>query len=206
MNFIFGPSLVLHLPLYELDGTSFMSKDADGHLCAVSGALWRPNGRYFDGVDDKITFPDTNLPSGSGNRTVLGWFNSTGLGSNDRIFSYGTYTTDQLFDLQLSSHLDVIGGTNNYAGTKTLSVSTWYHFAVVVSGSNIKSYINLESDIDTTHSLNTTLSGTAIIGDSVRGAVHYWYNNLIGELSIYSRALNPLEIQHNYLATKWRYR
>ena len=54
MNFIFDPYLVLYLPLYELDGASFMSKDAYGHLCTVIGALWRPNGRYFDGIDDRI--------------------------------------------------------------------------------------------------------------------------------------------------------
>ncbi len=32
-----------------------------------------------------------------------------------------------------------------------------------------------------------------------------WLGN-IDEVRIYSRALTPLEIQHNYLATKWRYR
>ena len=54
MNFIFDPSLVLYLPLYQLDGASFVSKDAHGHLCSVTGALWRPNGRWFDGTDDTI--------------------------------------------------------------------------------------------------------------------------------------------------------
>jgi hypothetical protein len=53
-GFIFDHSLVLYLPFYQLDGASFMSRGKCGHLCTVTGALWRPEGRYFDGVDDKI--------------------------------------------------------------------------------------------------------------------------------------------------------
>ena len=56
-DFIYDPYLALCLPLYMLDGASFMSRDAYGHLCTVTGALWRPNGRYFDGVDDLISIP-----------------------------------------------------------------------------------------------------------------------------------------------------
>ena len=74
MNIIFDPSLVLYLPLYGQDGASFMSQDAGGHLCAVTGALWRPDSRYFDGIDDKINCghsPALNLTSGV---TVEVWF------------------------------------------------------------------------------------------------------------------------------------
>ena len=54
MDFIFDPSLVLYLPLYQPDGASFASRDAYGHLCTVTGALWTPQGRTFDGADDII--------------------------------------------------------------------------------------------------------------------------------------------------------
>ena len=53
-GFISDPSLVLYLPLYQLDGTAITSKDAYGHLCSVTGVTWRPDGRCFDGVDDEI--------------------------------------------------------------------------------------------------------------------------------------------------------
>ena len=43
MGFIFDPSLVLYLSLWKLDGDSFMSKDAYGHLCTVTGALYSIN-------------------------------------------------------------------------------------------------------------------------------------------------------------------
>ncbi|MDO8687497.1 MAG: hypothetical protein Q7K41_02790, partial [Dehalococcoidales bacterium] len=54
MDFIFDPSLVLYLPLYEPDSSSLMSKDAYGHLAAVTGATWGTLGRTFDGSDDQI--------------------------------------------------------------------------------------------------------------------------------------------------------
>jgi len=62
MNFVFDPSLELYLPLYELDGSSFMSKDACGHICLVTGALWGSQGRTFDGGDDYIDITTTSWP------------------------------------------------------------------------------------------------------------------------------------------------
>ena len=49
---------VLWLPLWKLDGAQFTSKDAYGRLVTVTGAPWGPQGRPFDGVDDKFSIPD----------------------------------------------------------------------------------------------------------------------------------------------------
>ena len=38
----------------------------------------------------------------------------------------------------------------------------------------------------------------------VADAAHPW-DCYIGEVRLYNRRLTPLEVQHNYLATKWRY-
>ena len=54
-SFILDPTLRLYLPLWKLDGASFASRDAYGHLCTPVGAFWTPQGYDFDGVDDKIT-------------------------------------------------------------------------------------------------------------------------------------------------------
>lgn len=53
-DFIRDSSLVLYLPLYELQGTSFLSKDTYGHTCTVTGTTLTPTGRSFDGIDDNI--------------------------------------------------------------------------------------------------------------------------------------------------------
>ena len=44
MEFIVDPYLVLHLPLSELDGKSFMSRDAYGHLGAWVTTIRRDAG------------------------------------------------------------------------------------------------------------------------------------------------------------------
>ena len=54
-RFKLDPSLVLYLPLYELDGSSFRSRDAYGHLATVTGALWTPQGRTLMGQMTKLT-------------------------------------------------------------------------------------------------------------------------------------------------------
>ena len=54
MDFIYDPYLVLYLPLYQLDGSSFASRDAYGNPGTVAGALWRPQGRFFDAIDDVL--------------------------------------------------------------------------------------------------------------------------------------------------------
>ena len=57
-RFLLDPSLVLYLPLYQLDGASFMSRDAYGHLGVNYGSTWTPQGRSFDGVDDYVIVPN----------------------------------------------------------------------------------------------------------------------------------------------------
>ena len=41
---------------------------------------------------------------------------------------------------------------------------------------------------------------------NIGGQAGAFLPGIIGEIRIYNRALTPGEIQHNYLATKWRYR
>jgi len=52
---------------------------------------------------------------------------------------------------------------------------------------------------DTISYLNTDL----IIGEARNLARDF--DGRIGEVRLYNRALTPLEIENNYLATKWRY-
>jgi hypothetical protein len=67
-----SPSLALDLPLRKLDGSYFMSRDSYGRKATVTGALWRPDGRYFDGVDDYIELSDTFMPiTGSTSKTLM---------------------------------------------------------------------------------------------------------------------------------------
>ena len=49
------PYCSLYLPLWKLDGDSFITKDALGLAVTNHGSVWTPKGRVFDGDDDYLT-------------------------------------------------------------------------------------------------------------------------------------------------------
>lgn len=66
--------LVLYLPLWALKGSSFNSVDVLKHGCVATGALWRPNGRWFDGADDKLDLGNNlNLDLNGTDFTQIYW-------------------------------------------------------------------------------------------------------------------------------------
>ena len=213
MNFIIDPSLVLYLPLYELDGSSFTSRDACGHLCTITGALWRPDGRSFDGNDDEIDCGNVldTVPAGLSYGAWIkptdkgaaghGWLEKYNIVNQDRIFAYYDENNDKF----------VAAWEENDNGVVTLSSSTgkspdtWYFvfFTWSVSDGTV---LYVDGEIEDSDATATTLmrDGTArnlLLGMSPNGRL----KGLIGEAWVYHRALAQMEIQYNYLATKWRY-
>ncbi len=58
---------VLYLPLGQEDmqGSSIISYDQYHHSCAVTGTLWTPQGRDFNGASDRLDLADTIVPDTS---------------------------------------------------------------------------------------------------------------------------------------------
>lgn len=215
MDFIFDPSLVLYLPLHHLDGASFMSKDAYGHVCSVTGALWRPQGRYFDGLDDRIDCGDkAAFELGTSDYTLEAWVKPVVDGTRRTVFS--KYATDvygiwiHTDDKWHAYTYDAMGGGISTYSIDAAVADRWYHLVAIkypraVGGAYQDLYIDGEfdnqnysggvADLDT--------SGASLFVGSRNALEHF--KDTIGEVRIYRRALTPLEIQHNYLATKWRY-
>ena len=213
MNFIFDPSLVLYLPLYELDVASFQSKDASGHLCTVTGALWRPNGRYFDGTDDKIDVGTVSLFNFTSSAfTIEAWLYISGLTASGNIFCRGLYETDGyrlFYNAAGRLRFDTSqSGANQRtdANEGRITANIWQHLVATRDGASIKLYRNIVDITDSpgSHQNPVTSTRNAYIGQNDGGGE--FVKGTIGEVRIYSRALTPLEIQHIYLATKWRYR
>ncbi|MEE9520610.1 MAG: LamG domain-containing protein [Dehalococcoidales bacterium] len=224
MDFIFDPSLVLYLPLYELDGASFMSKDACGHLCTVTGAVWRPNGRYFDGSDDKIVVPDCAVLSAMPAITAEVWMKSDGDAGalNGLIGKYGPAGEIEWFT-KLDDDAPEIGmriydaSVNKRIGrmdtTSNVWDDVWHHIVFVWDGTALSSGIKIYVDTAQTDDTDDEAAGFVAIEDKTanvqvgtRTTDIGYFKGTIGEVRLYRRALTPLEIQHNYLATKWRYR
>ncbi len=218
MNFIFDPSLVLYLPLYQLDGASFVSKDAHGHLCSVTGALWRPSGRYFDGTDDKIVANTVAANSFfDAAHTLVAWVRLAGWGANITAVAGGvtalpihyimlSFKSDNKFWTQTNGP----GGINEVVSASTYNNDTGWHFlAVTVDADGHISHFVVDGTDDGNDSTND--NDLSNLDKFYIGQVPYNVPNIsvwngdIGEVWVYGRELTLAEIQNVRLATKWRY-
>lgn len=65
---------VLYIPFYREPEQVFSSSDKQRHVIAPSGAFYLPYGRYFDGVDDRVSIPNApTLNFGTGDFSVVVW-------------------------------------------------------------------------------------------------------------------------------------
>ena len=141
---------------------------------------------YFDGSGDYLNFAGATANAmGSGDFTIEGWFYLTGTtgqgGSGEQgIIGVNTVAASRLTIRLQGTSPKVMswwlnGPGNNVAGTTAIQQNTWYHFALVRSGSasnNVKLYLNgvLESQGTSTYDVPT--------GDYVVGRT---YTDLNGE-------------------------
>ena len=212
MNFIFDPSLVLYLPLHEKDGSSFMSGDACGHLCTVTGALWRPDGRYFDGTDDYISvayspalYPETPplmeiwlKTSTAVQKGIIGNYDDNG-----GYFTMVTGGGKVYIGYRCGTSYAILSSVGSINDGRSHHIVSFYDNVDTI-------YIYIDGELDTSgkdsgdggaytpHPNRNVDIGRRNAGENILAT--------IGEVRIYNRHLNPLEIQHNNLATKWRYR
>ncbi len=212
-SFIYDPSLVLYLPLHELDGASFMSRDTYGHLGSVTGAGWRIGGRYFDGTDDEITIPHATSLDFTTALTIQFWVNPDNQNDRSIITKFENVAGKKQYLLQLDTlkcrlllrNAADTGYLSTTASNSQMDALVWQNWAVTWDGSNIRYYKNGIADGTPSASGSVISTTTPIdIGRYIGGASYF--AGYIGEILMYNRAFSSVEIQHNYLATKWRYR
>ncbi len=225
-KFILDPSLRLYVPLWKLQGNSFMSEDHFGHLCTVSGAIWTPKGRLFDGVDAMITInslikliqPDTK-------GTFEVWFNPSNVAAAAHTVFEGTVTGDA--NSWLLFYVDSTGGlvpgcyndgvekylSTGLAGASVL-VNKWHHILMIQDGVRVKVmydgmgffYYSPAEAVETAWCSTVTTMDEFIIGrHHTSGGYALPFIGTIGEMRYYSRPLTLQEGLYNYNGTKERY-
>jgi len=209
---------VLYVPLWhptlgsQVSGSTFQSKDKIGHICTVTGALWTPQGRTFDGFDDSIEVSDTPSLDIIDAITIGGWV-KPGLANTEQ---YWIAKGDRGIAI---NYVASITATNYFAfefyttptwytnadDTTPLVVGTWYHLVATYDKVNVKLYIQgvLAKTIPRTPVLTANALSLFIGREGSAGGT--FFTGTQGEVLAYNRALFALEIQRNYLATKWRY-
>ncbi len=203
----------LYLPLWKLDGASFLSKDGYGHVCTVTGATWTPQGRSF-GSNQYISAGNSVIFQLTTELTLEMWVKPTTSGYlggmpgntawanpwNAYQITYDLVNTR--FTFQTNNNGAMLGAVG------TCPASVWYHIFDIhkQTANKWESWVNgvlykTTSDGDPTYTGNPNFSiMTRNIDAAAEGG-----QGIIGEIRVYSRALSVVERQHNYLATKWRY-
>jgi len=206
---VYDPSLVFYADLSRHDGGVFQSDDAYGHTCTVTDATWGIQGRTFDGTGDVINCGSATSLDIHTNITVEAWVKSNSAGENagGRIFAKGTTIFLATIDVDKVIFRIVVGAGNKNAisAEGTVPDGSFTHVAAVFNGVNTLVYTNLTLTTGTATAgpIDDHSGDDFLIGDAV-GSINC-LDGVIGELSVYNRALSPLEIQRNYEATKWRY-
>lgn len=212
MNFIFDPSLVLYLPLYGLDGSSFASREAYGHTCTVIGALWRPNYRHFDGTDDKISVAAHDILKFSDSFTVEAWVNldSSLPAQHHTTVSIGGAANRITCSARRNAAGNYVAIYNTatpgwHSSTTSLSAGEFHQVVwVIKASSHVSFFFNGDFVEQSSNGAFPTFDGTVTVGFSLAGTEYF--KGCIGEVRVYNRGLTAQEIQHNYMMTKWRYR
>ena len=204
--------LTCHLP-YISDGSS------NAHSLSVVGtvetelyspydhAVYSPTSHggsvYFDGSGDYLVTPSsTNLQLGTGDFTVECWFYCTSASSYHQLFSYRPNNGASAGKGSLA-----LNPSNGYIWYETSGIintssdwltNTWYHLALVRSGSTLKIYQNGVEVGSASHSTNLDGTTLSIAGnnDGSEG-----FNGYISDLrvvkgtAVYTSAFTPHDEQ-----------
>jgi len=212
-DFIYDPSLQFYVPLYELDGSKFQSKDAIGHLCTNNGSAWRLYGRYF--ITDDYIDCGSSLFNGYSGATIEVWIRSS-QSANAHVFSRndGTKEYVQIYVRAATSNWEVAfrttadtTGTPAIGSITNISNSSWHHLVGTWDGRIISAYLDgiLQNTVALTGVLYSNDVATYLGARANAGGVDVFYTGDIGEARIYNRALTPQEVLFNFIHTRERY-
>jgi len=203
--------LVLYLPLWALKGSPIKSVDAYKHTGTVTGALWSPQGRYFDGDDYISTDNDSSITT---KFSIIAWIKA---GAN--VTAYRTITAKSStpwgagsiqFLIELTTGVLFFTSENNglnTTGVTAVNDDTWHCVAGVCEGNPGNGIIYIDGAVDKSTATTANPASAALpfyIG-ARDAAPAIPYIGVVGEVLWYNRVLTLAEILHNYNATKWRY-
>ena len=147
---------------------------------------WGASSMKFDGTGDWLLFPNNvNITLNQAVFTIEGWIYLNAVGSARGIVGKGTGTTGWLLSTNSSNQVVFTDTTTAITSTGTLSVSTWYHIAVVRSGTGTnqtKIYINGTNDGTGTSATNFSQTNSMYVGaDRTGGSA---FNGYIEDLRV----------------------
>jgi Concanavalin A-like lectin/glucanases superfamily len=162
-------------------------------------------GRYgralsFNGTNSIVQIANSQALNTGQALTIEAWVRPSALSSWNTVLmkegtdqiGYGLYAQND--GGRPAGYVNVGFGDNGTSGTTGLAANAWSHLALTYDGNSMKLYVNgqLVSSQQLTGALMSTTGGLSIGGNTMWGE---YFNGLIDEVRIYSRALTATEIQ-----------
>ena len=226
-RYILSTNPSFYLPLWKKDNgaaPTITTDDVHGYTATFTGTTWTQQGRQFNGTSDKIALPTIPALNSATNFTIIIWYKRNALGNSRVLCEQGT---DNFPNVKIVTAREAFGGViymyigdagaayDNYF-TQVDVVGMWYQVAMVYNGTltgdlnRLKAFLNGIQQTMTVGdagipAVTQDMSATTFkIGVNAAGTGAY-LDGMIGEVEIYPRTLSPIEVQRNYLMTKWRY-
>ena len=182
--------------LYEDSIGSYDLTNFNGSLSLTDVGSYGPTG-HFDGATT-LTFVTTPPPVASGSlRTVCVWLYRTRSGSDERLLTNNTGTSNgKIWNLRSSSRIALADSTYlRYGGTVPINV--WTHVAMATSGGTTILYINGIAQTTVSNTLGTVNSSNPYkyLGGSTGG--FYFLGNM-SDFRIYDYQLSGTELLDIY--------
>ena len=187
----------------------------------IGNAVWTGgkvgDALHFDGVDSRVSIPDSPALDLTTSGTVGAWIYMDSITPFGGIIHKGDKTdfSDETYTLQFWTGNTAILGITDNAGTlhmvqtnTVFSPNTWYYVVGTWDSTGMSIYVNGTLDRSTTNTgVARTSAGSLNIGAQTSTYYNGTYHNFpfqgnIDEATIQNRALTPDEIKLYYISTK----
>ena len=154
------------------------------------------NALDFDGSDDYVQISDHNTFDMSTTITIEAWINGSDFTSEMSILAKNNHWNFSILAGGRLAPSIYTSDWNQSPDSRTLSVNTWYHVAMVYDGSKIISYINgVAQEVLTLDGAMPTSTDDVFMG--AQSASGGYFNGIIDEVRVWNDVRTQSEIQLN---------
>ncbi|GFE60844.1 LamG-like jellyroll fold domain-containing protein, partial [Geobacter sp. AOG2] len=197
--------LVAAYAFNEGTGTTVADASGNGLNGTISGASWVAgkdgNALSFNGVNNLVTVPASNVLDLTTGMTLEGWVyptNSSGkwgcvlMKETSNFYAYGLYISPANHPVVF---MVINGSEHGFEVPTNLTANTWSHLAATYDGTTLSVYVNgILKGSETISATIPASSGALRIGGNSIWATEY-FTGIIDNVRIFDRALTNAEIQ-----------